>query len=165
MKKIASLLLSGILSLSMMTGCNSNDVDNSDSTSTEVNNQIENRKATDEFNEYNILTFGEIEVDNTPKYDGDVYTDFKCKVTNNSAKTIKTVTIDFGFYDEEGTLIEGTYPQEGSSIVEGQSFYIGSLYNTEEIQPKEIKITGYSYYIDDNYYTVDLIGKDAEVWH
>lgn len=165
-KQALSLILSGTLSIGILTaGCSSNEIKNSDLTSTEITNEVENKKPTNKFNEYNILTFDEIEINNASEYEGDIWADFKCKVTNNSDKMINTISIDFGFYDEEGTLLTTIQPQEGSSIAGGKSFYIGDIYNIEEVKPKEVKIIGYSYYMDDNYYTVDLISKDAEIWH
>lgn len=160
--KIIGLLLSGVMMFGVV-GCS--DIKKSDLTSTEVNVQTESRKSTNKFNKYNILTFNEIEVDKKPKYEGDTWINFKCKVINNSDKIINTISVDFGFYDEEGTLVKTIQPQELNSIEERKSFYVNDIYNMEEIQPKEIKIIGYSYYIDDHYYTVDLISKDAEIWN
>ena len=168
-KKVLGLVLAGMLSVGMV-GCGNSNEDKL--VGTDISGQMEEykpeekkeEKAPNKFDEYNILSFGSIEVDNTPEYEGDKYIDFKCRVTNNSDEMVNTVTVDFAFYDEEGTLLSTTHPQDGNSIPSGNSFYIDGLCDTEEYNVKGIKIVGYSYYIGDVYYTVDLMGQIGEVW-
>jgi hypothetical protein len=164
-KKVIGLVLAGMLSVGMV-GCGNNEPNLQ---GREVPSKMEEMPVVEEesvydFDEHNILSFGTISVDNVPDYEGDEFVDFKCKVTNNSDKMINTVTVDFAFYDEEGTLLSTTHPQDGNSIPSGNSFYIDGLYNTTEYNVKGIKIVGYSYYIGEIYYTVDLMGQIVEVW-
>lgn len=126
--------------------------------------QMQDEKVESDFDRYNILTFGAIEINKEPDYEGDEYADFKCKVTNNSDEIINTITIHYGLYDKEGTLLNETYPQTPESIPGGSSYYSDGLYNMDEYDATDIKITGYSYYIGDNFYDIDLIGQTAEVY-
>lgn len=168
--KMLVLLLSGSM-MFLNVGCNSNNNNNNEVPSASTNGEMEEyvepkeNKPKYDFDKYNILTFGEIEIDNTPDYEGDTYIDFKNKVTNNSSNTIHTTTIHYGLYDEEGVLVYTTYPQLGDSIPKGQSFYMDGLYDTDEYPDvKNIKIIGYSYYIGDTYYTIDLIDNSVEIY-
>ena len=124
----------------------------------------EEQKVESDFDKYNILTFNAIEIDSEPDYEGDEYVDFKCKVTNNSDEMISTITVNYALYDDEGTLLSETYPQIPESIPGGNSFYSDGLYNANEYDVAGIKITGYSYYIGDNYYSIDLVNQTAEVY-
>lgn len=154
-KKVLGLVLAGMLSVGMV-GCGNNE--------TEIQESQVKQEENSEFNEYNILSFSEIEVDEKPIFDDSTYIHFNCDVTNNSDKTIKTVTVYFSFYDENGNILSSTYPQDPNSILSNQSFNITGLYDSVEYDVKEIKVTGYSYYIGDNYYQVDLVGEVVEVW-
>lgn len=161
MNKIVGLSLAMMLGFSVV-GCSSNN-NNVDLESVIVP-QVEEQENNNNFDKYNILSFGEIEIDTTKDYDGDVYNDIKFKVTNNSDKTVHTITVDIAFYDEEGVMLGATYPQEISSTPSGSSLYLDSLYDTTEYNVKEMKIVGYSYYIGENYYTVDLVGQFVEMY-
>ncbi len=144
----------------VVIGCSNNKSNENEQTNS--NNET-TQTTSNEFDTYNILTFGEIEVDDSADYEGDEFIDIKAKVTNNSDEIIKTITVDFYFYDDENTIIDSTHPQEGSSIEANQSFYIDALYD-RDMNVDNIKINTYSYYIGDTYYTVDLLSKTAEVY-
>lgn len=154
MKKGIILLIS-ILGLITFTGCSSTN-NNSDKVI-----QENNETSSNDFEKYNILSFGEIEVDDSEDYEGDEYIDIKTKVTNNSNEIIKTVTINFSLYEDENTILETTHPQEGGPIEGNQSFYIDALYE-RSMNVKDIKINSYDYYIGDTYYEVDLISKTVD---
>lgn len=154
-KKVLGLVLVGMLSVGMV-GCGNNEI--------EMQEPQVQQEENSEFNEYNILSFSEIEVDEKPVFDDSTYINFNCDVTNNSDKIIKTVTVYFSFYDENGNILSSTYPQDPNSILSNQSFNITGLYDSAKYDVKEIKVTGYSYYIGDNYYQVDLVGEVVEVW-
>lgn len=160
MKKGIVLLIS-ILGLTIFTGCSTTN-NNSDSNSDKIM-QENNEEASNDFETYDILSFGEIEVDDLEDYEGDEYIDIKAKVTNNSNEIIKTITVDFAFYEDENTILETTHPQEGGSIKGNQSFYIDALYE-RSMDVKDIKINSYSYYIGDKYYEVDLISKTVDIY-
>ena len=164
-KKVLGLVLVGMLSVGVV-GCGSNEpnLQGREVPSKMEEMPIEEKEPTYNFDEYNILSFSNIEVDNTPDYDGDTYIDFKCKVTNNSDKMLSDVEVDFGYYDEEGVLLSSTHPNADASVPNGSSFYVDSSYDTKEYNVKEIKIVGYSYYIGEVYYTVDLMSQIVEVW-
>ena len=163
-KRIGMLILSSVLSMGMLVGCGNQEVDNQVEEQQIQEEVIEEQEVESDFDKYNILTFNAIEINSEPDYEGDVYADFKCKVTNNSDKMISTVTVNYAFYDKEGTLLGETYPQKPESIPGGNSFYSDGLYDTTEYDVAGIKITGYSYYIGDNYYSIDLMSQTAEVY-
>lgn len=151
------LLIAIILGLTIFTGCSK--TDNSSNETTKENTEM----ASNDFEEYNILSFGEIETDDSEDYEGDEYIDIKTKVTNNSNEIINTITIDFSLYDDSNTILETTHPQEGNSIEGNQSFYIDALYE-RDLNVKEVKINSYSYYIGDKYYEIDLISKTVDIY-
>ena len=160
LKRVVIFLM--VLTMSILViGCSNNE--NNENEKVTSNNETVQTNSNGSFDTYNILDFGEIEVDDSKDYEGDKFVDIKAKVTNNSNEIIKTITIDFYFYDDENTMIHSTHPQEGSSIEANQSFYIDALYD-RYMDLDKIKINKYSYYIGDTYYTVDLLSKTADVY-
>lgn len=171
-KKALLLVLSGMLSFTLLTGCE-NQVTNKATKQTElvgtkINGEmgeiVEEEKPKYNFDEHNILTFEEIEVNNTPDYKGDKYIDFKCKVTNNSEQMIKNVDVNFSLYDKDNVLLDSKSAWDDTTIPSGNSFYVDSSFDSTEYKVNEIKIDSYSYYIGDVYYKVDLMAKSIEVW-
>lgn len=163
MNKLVGLSLAMMLGFGVVGCGNMVELESTEVPQVEVEEEEEVQE-NNNFDKYNILSFGKIEIDTTKDYDGDVYNDIKFKVTNNSDKTVHTITVDVAFYDEEGVMLGVTYPQEISSTPSGSSLYLASLYDTTEYNVKEMKIVGYSYYIGENYYTVDLVGQFVEIY-
>ena len=160
MKKLIILFIS-ILGITIFTGCSS--ANDSLDNNTDKAIQENNKTSSNNFEKYNILSFGEIEINTSEDYEDDEYIDIKTKVTNNSNEIIKTITIDFSLYEDENTILETTHPQEGGPIEGNQSFYIDALYE-RSMNVKDIKINSYSYYIGDKYYETDLISKTVNVY-
>lgn len=160
MKKLIILFIS-ILGITIFTGCSS--ANDSLDNNTDKAIQENNKTSSNNFEKYNILSFGEIEINTSEDYEDDEYIDIKTKVTNNSNEIIKTITIDFSLYEDENTILETTHPQESGPIKGNQSFYIYALYE-RSMNVKDIKINSYSYYIGDKYYETDLISKTVNVY-
>ena len=158
MKKLIILFIS-ILGITIFTGCSS--ANDSLDNNTDKAIQENNKTSSNNFEKYNILSFGEIEINTSEDYEDDEY--IKTKVTNNSNEIIKTITIDFSLYEDENTILETTHPQESGPIKGNQSFYIYALYE-RSMNVKDIKINSYSYYIGDKYYETDLISKTVNVY-
>ena len=164
-KKLAILSIGGML---LLTGCNNETTKQTELVGTKVTGEmgemVEEEKPKYDFDKHNILTFGEIEVNNTPDYEGDKSINFKCKVTNNSKQMIKNVDVNFSLYDKDNVLLDSKSAWDNTSIPSGNSFYVDSLFDSTEYKVSEIKINSYEYYIGDVYYKVDLMAKSIEVW-
>lgn len=161
LNKLVGLGLVVVFGLGVV-GCGNEVVENELSSVTIEENIIEEPK--NNFDDYNILTIGELEIDNTPEYSGDTYVDLKCKVTNNSDKMLSSATVTFALYDEDGVLLETRSGGVYESIPANSSFYVDSIYDQAEINVKEIKIISYDYNIGEAWYQIDLQSKVAEVW-
>lgn len=156
-KKISYLFLMSLIIMSL-AGCQNNN-SNSDTAqnTTEESNDI---KA--EFDQYNVLSFSEVEIDKTPKYEGDTDYYLKVKVTNNSNEPVRTITPTFYAYDKEGTMLVSVEGQEIGSVEGNKSLYIeGCVAKDENID--NVKINTYSYDIDKTYYSVDLISEVVDI--
>lgn len=161
LNKLVGLGLTIMLGLGVI-GCSNTVVEDGLSSATVEGSVVEEPK--NNFDDYNILTIGEIEIDNTPEYSGDTYVDLKCKVTNNSDKMLSSATISFALYDEEGVLLDTRVGGVYESIPANSSFYVETIYDQSEFDAKEIKIISYDYNIGEAWYQIDLQGKVAEVW-
>ena len=147
------------LSLAMMLGFGIVGCGNVENTNDLPNAEVEKPKVEEPknvFDKYNILTFEEIEIDNTVEYSGDTFNDIKCKVTNNSNEMMYDVNVIFGLYDKEGVLLDTRSGFINESIQSNSSFYVDTSYDTTEYDVAEVKIISYDYSIDNNYYVVDL---------
>ena len=156
-KRILYLFLVSIILMSL-TACESNNSssdnssNNNESTSSESNSNTQS-----EYDQYNLLSFGEIEID---KNRGNGYYYFKVKITNNSDKAIRVISPEMSIYDKNNTLIDSTYPQQQGSIEPKQSFYLeGMCEENKDID--KVKINKYSYYIGNTFYDVDTLSKVA----
>lgn len=156
-KRILYLFLVSIILMSL-TACESNNSssdnssNNNGSTSSESNSNTQS-----EYDQYNLLSFGEIEID---KNRGNGYYYFKVKITNNSDKAIRVISPEMSIYDKNNTLIDSTYPQQQGSIEPKQSFYLeGMCEENKDID--KVKINKYSYYIGNTFYDVDTLSKVA----
>ena len=154
-KRILYLFLVSIILMSL-TACESNNSssdnssNNNESTSSESNSHTQS-----EYDQYNLLSFGEIEID---KNRGNGYYYFKVKITNNSDKAIRVISPEMSIYDKNNTLIDSTYPQQQGSIEPKQSFYLeGMCEENKDID--KVKINKYSYYIGNTFYDVDTLSK------
>ena len=154
-KRILYLFLVSIILMSL-TACESNNSssdnssNNNGSTSSESNSNTQS-----EYDQYNLLSFGEIEID---KNRGNGYYYFKVKITNNSDKAIRVISPEMSIYDKNNTLIDSTYPQQQGSIEPKQSFYLeGMCEENKDID--KVKINKYSYYIGNTFYDVDTLSK------
>lgn len=166
--KMLVLLLSGSM-VFLSVGCNSDNNNEIPSaiTNGKMEKYIEQKESEPkyDFEKYNILTFGEIEIDNTPDYEGDTYINYKNKVTNNSPNVIIKTTVRYGLYDEEGTLIDTDGRFNDTTILENQSFYMKGAYDIADCPNiKTVKIVEYEYYIGETCYTVDLINNSIEIY-
>lgn len=162
------LFLVSFLSLTLLVGCESSskpedtqEKTNDNTIETEDNNN--NDSSNSAFEEYNILSFSNLELNKEPKYEGDDYYHLKTKVTNNSNKTVRTITVSFFVYDKNGDMIVSQQGQEMGSLEDKKSLNIEEMVNKDK-DMDNIKINHYSYYIGSKYYSVDLISKYAEVY-
>lgn len=156
-KKISYLFLISLIIMSL-AGCqNNNSNSNTAQNATEESNNIKT-----EFDQYNVLSFSDVEIDKTPRYEGDTDYYFKVKVTNNSNDPVRTITPVFYAYDKEGTMLVSFEGQELGSVEGNKSLYIeGCVEKDENID--NVKINTYSYYINKTYYNVDLISEVVDI--
>ena len=74
-----------------------------------------------------------------------------CDITfrNNSGQRIKIISLNVAYLNENGDIIESTYPQYPSSVADGQACALKVLY--KEI-PHSLQVASVSYYdMKDNY--------------
>lgn len=154
-KKTSYLFLVLIILMSL-TACQSNNSSSNNSSNNNESTSSDNIQS--EYDQYNLLSFGKIEID---KNRGDGYYYFKVKITNNSDKAIRVISPEMSIYDKSNTLIDSTYPQQQGSIEPKQSFYLeGMCEENKDID--KVKINKYSYYIGNTFYDVDILSKVAE---
>ena len=154
-KRILYLFLVSIILMSL-TACESN---NSSSDNSSNNKSTSNDNTQSEYDQYNLLSFGEIEID---KNRGNGYYYFKVKITNNSDKAIRVISPEMSIYDKNNTLIDSTYPQQQGSIEPKQSFYLeGMCEENKDID--KVKINRYSYYIGNKFYDVDTLSGVIDI--
>lgn len=146
-RRIPYLFLVSIILMSLLVGCESNN-SNSGNSSNSNNTQSE-------YDQYNLLSFGKIEID---KSKGDGYYYIKVKIKNNSNKAIRVISPEMSIYDKSNTLVDSTYPQQQSTIKPKQSFYMDSLVEANE-DIDHVEINKYSYYIGKTFYDVDTISE------
>ena len=154
-KRILYLFLVSIILMSL-TACESN---NSSSDNSSNNKSTSNDNTQSEYDQYNLLSFGKIEID---KNRGNGYYYFKVKITNNSDKAIRVISPEMSIYDKNNTLIDSTYPQQQGSIEPKQSFYLeGMCEENKDID--KVKINRYSYYIGNKFYDVDTLSGVIDI--
>lgn len=156
-KRILYLFLVSIILMSL-TACESN---NSSSDNSNNNKSTSNDNTQSEYDQYNLLSFGKIEIDKTPRYEGDTYYYFKVKVTNNSDEALRTVSPDMSVYDKNNTVITTLYDQK-EVVKPGESFYMESLMEGNE-NIDHVEINNYSYFIGKTFYQVDTISKVVDI--
>lgn len=157
-KKIVYLFLILMINISL-AGCQNNvQVE-----STSENQSSSTNESNNDFKKYNVLSIGKVKIDREKNFDLDQDYDLRVKVTNNSDKIIRDVSITFYAYDKEGTMINSKESDSYGSIKQNKSFYIeGMIEANEDIDT--VKVELYTYNIGENYYKVDLISKYAEVY-
>lgn len=164
-KKIMCLLLTLIMMISLV-GCGNSESESTseNQSSSEVESTSENTvESNSDFDKYNIVSVGDVEINKVPEYEGDKYYDLRVKITNNSDQIIRDASVTFYAYDKEGTMIDTTEGQQNGSIEPNKSFYIEStIEKNKDIDT--IKVDLYTYNIGEYYYKVDLISKFAEVY-
>ena len=78
------------------------------------------------------------------------FKNFSVVVENNTDKVINTVTINMILLDENGNIIECSYPQGPNSVKPGQSITIDGL--TSNKNAKYFTVDGFSYYFENDEY-------------
>ena len=136
------ILLITVLGLTILTGCNSSDTskENNSNKQQEVSSNYSN----DNFDKLNIVS-SEIEKEDRESYDEEIITTFK--VTNNGYLQIKYLSLDFAYYDSEGTCISTEGRFHDAVIQPGKSAFIDTYSDVEGEKDlvAEVKITGYDY--------------------
>ena len=158
MKKVLYLFFVSLFVISL-SGCTSqanNTAEDEQEQQASTNNNLETT-----FENLNILSFSEITIDRSPKYEGDNYYYLIVKVKNNSKKTVRIVTPTFSIYDSGDTILKTVEGQEEAPLKGGQSIYIETTTDKDN-STNSVKINNYSYYIGKIYYTVDLVSETAE---
>lgn len=81
------------------------------------------------------------------------------KVTNETSQSINTIEINMSFLDENGDIIDNSYPQVPDVVQPGQSINIeGIVEAVSDI--KYASVTGVTYYgADEKYYQVNFVNE------
>lgn len=162
MKKFSLVL---ILSLSVFViGCNKSEkttLSQKITETTNITNDNINNNSND-FDKYNILKIGQVNLDTTEKYEGDDSIDVLSTVTNSSKNIIRNISVTFTGFKNNSIIDYSSGWYEGS-LTEGQSVTVESLFNRDD-KFDDIKITSYEYYIGKYSYEVDLVSKNVVIY-